>query len=413
MRGLRLVALVVSVLVAAGMPAFGQTLTIALWQIPAGSIIPMDVIEAFEADHPGVIIDPIFGDSTGYEERINVMIASGAAPDLFAIPDYSITDYRERGLIQPINLAAAGFDSVDHVRSVYLPGALEAFIHDGRLWALPQEWNTLLMYYNRNILAESGVPEPDWNTFDADQFLQIAVRTTQKAADGSLVRAGFSSSWWHDQLATAEWAAHVASRGGSLFAPDGTLTLDTPAAREAYEFLQDVVQRRQIAVDQLHTLRFTDQRVAMNFTGVWVAPTYDQLGIDFGLVPWPMGPETVVPAYSHGWVISSQSQHADLAAEFIRYVLVDRAERVAQHTGLNLPLADAFYYGIYEERPEVLSFFRAASMARYFPPTRSFKDVAAGIRQMMWRAVGTGQGLVPFQQAVEAVEPVLRAILAQ
>src|SRR5690606_32553304 len=156
-----------------------------------------------------------------------------------------------------------------------------------------------------------------------------------------------------------EWSAHIYSRGGELTTPTGQLSLRTPEAQDAYTFLQELVQERQIAVESRSPLRFQNSAVAMQFTGSWVAPGFHRAGIDFGLTPWPMGPRLVAPAYSWGWVISADSAAPELAAEFMRFVLIDRAERMAEHTGFNLPLIDSLQFPIYNERPEMLQFLQA------------------------------------------------------
>lgn len=387
-----------------------QTLKVALWQIPVGSIVPQDLIDKFEAAHPGVKVKLIVGSDTGYEERVVVMLASGTPLDFFAVPDWSVTDYREQGLIQPIDVRAMGFDSLDAVGALYFPEALAAFTAEDRLWALPQEWNTLLLYYNRQIFNEIGLPMPQVGAFTTADFVEAAQRATERSAEGDLKRIGFTLDWWHDSLTTIEGSAHIYSRRGELTTPMGQLSLRTPAAQDAYAFLQELVQERQIAFESRSPPRFQNSAAAMQFTGSWVAPVFQRAGIDFGLTPWPMGLRLVAPAYSWGWVISADSAAPELAAEFMRFVLIDRAERMPEHTGFQLPLVDSLRFPIYNKRPEMLQFLQAAPYGRYFPPTGNIKEVSTAIRQMVSSAVETGKGLIPFAQAVDEVEPRLRHI---
>src|SRR5690606_16982179 len=100
-----------------------QTLNVALWQIPVGSIVPQGLLDGFDAVNAGVKVNLIVGRDTGYEERVIVMLASGTPLDIFAVPDWSVTDYREQGLIQPTDLKAMGFDNLDAARALYFPEA--------------------------------------------------------------------------------------------------------------------------------------------------------------------------------------------------------------------------------------------------------------------------------------------------
>lgn len=391
--------------------ASAQTLTVGLWLVPQGNIISDELIVEFEALHPGVKVELINGPSFGYEEWLKVLMAAGVAPDIFAIGDWNVQEYMQLGIIRPYDLAAAGYGSVDEVVAAYLPGTLEAFVHGGQLWGLPQEWNTLLMYYNRRMLDEAGIAEPTWEDFDIDGFVHVATRTTRRDASGTPSVIGFTSSWTHAQLTAIEWSAHLFSRGGSLFDTTGRLTLDTQAARSAYAFLQELVQERRVAgpIGQPHLFR--EETAATEFTGAWVAPSYERVGIDFGLIPWPLGPETVVPAYSWAWVISRTSAHPELASEFARFVLIENAERTVAHTGFNLPLADAFSYGIYSDKPYMRDFFRAASLARYSFPAPNYNEFSSALQQLVWAAVGPQR--LTFDQAVEHVGPILRRALGE
>lgn len=385
-----------------------QTITVGLWLIPQGNVVSEELIAEFEAMHPGVTVELLNGPSGAYEEWLKVQMAAGVAPDIFAIGDWNIKEYRELGIIQPVDLSAAGFANVGEIEAAYLEGALSVFVDGDQLWGLPQEWNTLLMYYNRRILDETGIAEPTWESFTTEQFVDIATKTTRRDGSGATRRIGFTSGWTHGQLTTVEWAAHLFSRGGDLFDAQGRLAVDTPAARDAYAFLQNLVHQRGVAAP-VGTYTFRTETAALDFTGAWVAPAYNTLGIDFGLIPWPLGPETVVPAYSWAWVISSQSQEQELASEFMRFVLVDNAERVVEHTGFNLPTADALEYGVYRDKPELLSFFRAVPMSRYSFQAPNYNEFSTAVQQLVWSAVGPTP--VTFEQAVANVTPALQRAL--
>jgi ABC-type glycerol-3-phosphate transport system substrate-binding protein len=94
--------------------------------------------------------------------------------------------------LQPLLGADTDFDPAD-----FYPVMLEPLRHDGELWGIPYEADTLMVYYNRDRLVESGValPEPGWIIDDfLDTALALSVDdgdlygfTTREGAYGDLI----------------------------------------------------------------------------------------------------------------------------------------------------------------------------------------------------------------------------------
>jgi ABC-type glycerol-3-phosphate transport system substrate-binding protein len=318
------------------------------------------------------------------DEWVKVQMAGGASPDIFAIGDWNVQEYADLGVIAPMDLRAAGYASLQQARRDFLPGALDAFIIDQQLYGLPQEWNTLLLYYNRTILAESGLSEPVFDRFGAGEFAEVARKVQQIDAGGALKRVAVTSSWDHGLLATFEFNAHVRSFGGSLFGPQGEVNVDSAASCAAFDYLTDLVHNKRLGSTSGHS--FAGGTSVTRFSGPWEAAGYTK--VDFGLVPWTSGPSTVVPAYAWVWVLSKDSKAAAEASKFMHFALVENSDYFGTYASFIHPRADFAKYQLYKNQPPLLSFLRAAEIARYAEPAPRYNEFSAAVQRLVWAAVG-------------------------
>jgi multiple sugar transport system substrate-binding protein len=381
-----------------------KTITVALWSIGKPIVSP-ELIQRFEEANPGIKVQLLEVPSGQvYDEWIKVQMAGGSPPDIFAIGDWNVQEYADLDLITPLDLRAAGYTSLQQVRRDFLPGALDAFILDQYLYGLPQEWNTLLLYYNKTIFGEVGLPLPDFHSFSSTDFLTAARKVQQIDADGKVKRAAVTSAWSHGLLATFEFNAHVRSFGGSLFGPNGEETIDSPAVRAAYNYLFDLVHDKQFGSNS-HS--FVHGTSAMRFSGPWEAAGYTQ--IDFDLVPWTSGETTVVPAYAWIWVLSKGSPNVIEASQFMRFCLVDNSDYFGTYASFIHPRADFARYTLYKQQPPLLNFLKAAEMAKYAEPAPIYNEYSAAIQKLVWSAVGPNP--LPDYQAIADAARQVRAIL--
>ena len=95
---------------------------------------------------------------------LKTALPAGQGPDVFYIEaDWSdlITD----GYVLPL-------DNLIDWGNIY-PWARQAWINDGKTWAVPQEVYTDELYYNKDLLAKLGFTLPPNAQFSQEQFLDL------------------------------------------------------------------------------------------------------------------------------------------------------------------------------------------------------------------------------------------------
>lgn len=126
-----------------------------------------DVIARFVAGKiPGVevVFEPVIGD---YFEFAMRTLAAGTAPDILYLDVYWAREGAGTGALVPLDQYVAQ-SAILHKEDL-IPVLLEAFTFDGKLYAISKDFNSLVVYYNKDMFDAMGVPYPSaedtWLTF--------------------------------------------------------------------------------------------------------------------------------------------------------------------------------------------------------------------------------------------------------
>jgi multiple sugar transport system substrate-binding protein len=228
------------------------------------------------------------------------------------------------------------------------PGVLNRFSPGGRLYALPQDTAPAgLVYYNRKVFRDAGVPYPQKDWTWPEPFLSICQKLEKRDAKGKVIRWAYSESY------LANYDNFLFSSGGAYV--DDTdhptrLTLDTPEALRGIQFLWDLVYKYKVAPlpTSVQTFSpggsieemFMNGQLAMLDSGPWNTPKFLQdKNLDFDFVPFPAGP-TGIKAWSTGgsaFAISKACKNKDLAWIVAKAITSDEVVSKLAQTGWILP----------------------------------------------------------------------------
>jgi multiple sugar transport system substrate-binding protein len=323
-------------LVLAASPALAQTeLTYAGWLDLYGPYKPM--VAALEADFEAKLpdVDWVRND-VPFEQMLKqttvATLAGNAADNLHLIASW-VPALREIGGLEPLNdyFSDAEWAAISKT-------SLESVTFDGEIMAMPWVPAPILMFYNRNLMEEAGLdpdqPPQTWPEL-MEQAQAICALPDKDGAPvyGIALRTQRSSN-------SAHWTLPVIyGHGGDLVSADGEVSINTPAAREAFAWLQEMVTSgcspAGFSIDETRNTMAAG-RAGFIFEGPWGRGLFDNLsGGEMTTAPdgdvWvalmpkaPDGSRRTI-GNTHQIAISKGSDNKELAAEFIRYVIFDPA----------------------------------------------------------------------------------------
>lgn len=323
--------------------ASAQTdLTFQLWGSPQEGQVWNRVADAFHAAHPDIAVKVEVADWDSYWEKLRVLISGGTPPDIFAMDAPLFPDWQSRGAL--LNLQPY-IDADPAVLQGLFPITLEAYKTPEGYFGLPRDFQTIVLYYNKNIFdaAKMAYPTADWTWDDLRKAAKAL--TIDKDGDGKTDQWGF---WAEAYDQEPFWGSVVWSFGGDIVDVTARKTLvDSKSAADAFEFIRSMwlddksmPTRSQLA--QFGYDGFLSGISAMGVSGHWSVPEYAAAGLNFDVAPLPKGPaKRATGVNSAGFVISAKTQHPDAAWEFVKFATGEVGQSELAKLGLAVPIRES------------------------------------------------------------------------
>lgn len=300
----------------------------------------------FEKENPGVIVqEESIPDA--YVAKISLAYVAKAEPDVLMLDASSSALFIHSEIVTDLT-PLIDADPTFHLDDYY-PNVVDIARRGKALYAIPQDFTPMVVYYNKRLFDKAGVPYPtsDW-TFD--QFRTIAQKLTIEGdkPDDAAKQYGFAFTNW-----PAGWVMWLWNNGADHISPDGTKAvgyLDSPKSVQAVTFLRDLVHEGLApSISQTASLGvdlFANGQAAMAVSGHWsmvgykAAPkgpdgkpkiTWDDLGV----VALPHNiPQSQTVMYESGYAIGAHCKQREAAWKFIRYMTSHRVQSVYQESGI-------------------------------------------------------------------------------
>ncbi len=302
----------------------GGSITVQLSGGDSEIAAAQELVSAFEASHPGTSVTLVPVASQGdHIAKLATSFAAGNPPDVFLINYRRLGSFARPEVIDAVDVSAA--------KGLY-PSTVSAFTRDGQLQCLPQNASSMVIYFNTALFAKTGValPEPGWTW---DDMLATARALQAKGVEA----VGFETELI--RLAPFVW-----SNGGEIVddqAEPAKVTLDSPKAREAVQFLLDL-QRTGLDATQRAAQEpeeaFIAGRTAMLLESRRVVPSLRKTdGLDFDVVGVPKKETATSVLHSDGYCVAAKSRNRALGRAFAEYAVSDEGATVLARTGRTVP----------------------------------------------------------------------------
>jgi multiple sugar transport system substrate-binding protein len=327
---------------------------------PAETDLLSTLITEFNASQRDVeaIYEPVPGQ---YYAKILTMLVAGTAPDVFYLDIAYFRPFVAKRILLPLGpyLEGSATRKEDFFAALY-----EAFAHEGRLYGIPKDFNTLALFYNKGIFDQWKVAYPDL-TWDLATLRRVSAQLTHRDGDG---RRQYGFALTHDDVDRYLPVARMF--GATLFAPAGQCAIDSPQARTAMDYYaglkltdQSAIYPSEVGTSKTYDV-FGRGVAAMVFEGGWLVPylrTYFP-DVRFGSAELPAGPAGRSNfLFTVAYVIPRTSRQPRAAWKLIEFLTSERiqervtfalpsrhgvAERYVQRHPEYRPILDAVTYAV-------------------------------------------------------------------
>lgn len=298
-----------------------------------------EICSDFNETHDNIYVEPVY--TGNYDDTVIALKkakANGEMPELFislANQRFSLTS---QDLVLPLDDLIAG----DKDGKAYISDFLEGFMIDsyvdGKIYSIPFQRSTEIVYYNKDLFRAAGLdPENPPKTWD--ELANMA----QKLTDFDHYGVGLALNPASAQWTFTGFCLQNSVNGENLMSDDGKkVFFNTEENVEALQFWLDlqnkykcmergVVQWRDLPV------QFLNQKVAMIYhTTGNMTNVYENADFDFGVCYLPGKKRMATPTGGGNFYISSgiSEQKKAAAWEFVKYCTsTEQAAKWSVNTG--------------------------------------------------------------------------------
>lgn len=295
-----------------------------------------------------------------YFTKLTTNLASGNVACVTSMNGQRLATYKDAFMeLTDEDLATAGLSKDD-----FAPGSLDIMSSGGKLLGVPYDVATMMVYYNKDAVKDTGAPEPKlgWSKADMEATLE-GLKSGEKKA--------FAMG-----MAEFQWLAVPTSISGVQPAtPEGKLDLTNPAFVEAAEWYTSFVEKGYAAEVPSASeggwgeSEYQAGNAAMAVDGTWNAVSYlnNEAGFTAGMVDLPAGDsgKNLGLVLGSGYGISKNCENKEAALKVLGALVGKASQDDMASSGRSYPArveSQPLYFESLDEsvRDEVKGAFDAA-----------------------------------------------------
>ncbi len=320
-------------------------------------------VQGYGGSDPAIVqrlIDEVIGDDlakqgitiqyepieTDYNAVLTNALSAGTAGDVFYIPGETAPGIIATGKVLPLDGLVDTTPFIDSLMSVYTI--------DGKVYGVPKDFNTLAVFYNKDIFDAAGVAYPsaddDWNSF-ADKLTKVSQMDPD--IHGICLPADF-----------ARMGAFAFANGWTPFEADGSANLLDPAFQQAFDFYTGLVSDG-VAVQPADVGAgwpgdcLAREQAAVAIEGAWILGFLrdNAPNLQYGSTLLPTSPNTGASGnfiYTVAWGVNADSPVRDAAVKVLQALTGPATQQFILEQGLAIPSRKALVDNAYfqQDTPE-------------------------------------------------------------
>ncbi|WP_223691706.1 ABC transporter substrate-binding protein [Leifsonia poae] len=273
------------------------------------------IVKDFNASHPNITVTMTVQPWDTIQQKLPSAWLTGQGPDIAAPSSdpNAIAQYVKTNSVLPLTATGDGDDKINV--SKLAPGTVKEFTYNDKLYAIPANFATLSLYYNKKAFAAAGIAAAPTTLAEfQDDAKKLTLEQGQKQY-GLVLADNQTIQMWP----VLQWLA-----GGDIVNDKNCSVVQTTAGQNSLKQWSDLVVNDKISPVGLTGAQadsvFSAGKAAMEINGPWAAAGYKAAGIDLGIATIPVGVSGKVTLGSTApLAVSAKTKHPQEAQEFLAY----------------------------------------------------------------------------------------------
>ena len=342
----------------------------ATWGSESEISILKPIIKNFETENPDIKID-FMHIPQNYFQKIHLLFASNTAPDVIFINNQYLPIYAKAGVLEDLTEYNNEFEY-----DKFYKKSLETLTWENKIYAVPRDISTLVVFYNKDIFNKYNTPYPKTN-WTLDDFLKTAQKLTH-------LPQTFGVSFEEEPLFYLPYL--------TIFGANDFSDFNNKNLQEGIKFYADLRKKHHVApykdesASATMAQLFLQNRLAMHVSGRWLVPKYRQeANFDWDIVEFPQNINGKgIPIDASGWAISKSSKNKSEAILFVKYLSSQKSIEQFTKSGLITParieVANSSVFLDNKKPKNAKAFLTVIDNAKPTPVTVNFREVLDNLK---------------------------------
>jgi multiple sugar transport system substrate-binding protein len=244
------------------------------------------MVDEFNATHTDIQMKTDTVKHESYYTKLTAALVADNAPDMIVCHQARLRNYILGGQLLPLDKY---LEEINAPMDDFIDAPLNACMYEGKIYALPLDVHPIIMFANKDLLAEAGIAE-------------LPTTMDELIADAKAVQEKTGAMGIACDNTTAVYKAYTLSRlffsmmyqqGGQMLTDDySAAAFNNEKGVKALQALVDMVNKNKVTPAGLDydtsVNSFKLGEAAFHFNGVWATGTFNGAeGLNFDAVPLP------------------------------------------------------------------------------------------------------------------------------
>jgi multiple sugar transport system substrate-binding protein len=375
----------------------GKTkVTFRLWDEQVAKAYEKSFAE-FEKTHKNIDVSVELIPWADYWTRLPNDVASGDMADIFWTNTANFATYADNGDLIDVD------DALGPQKQTWKKSVVDIYTRDGKLWGVPQLWDSIALYYNKDLVAAAGIDPASlkWSPAGgaADTFLPAARKLTLDQSGKSAGQPGFDATkvkqWGFNSALDSQaiYLDFVGSNGG-VWQQGDKFSLQSPQTVAGVQYAVDLINKHHVSPSAADTNQngektrdlFVQGKLALYQSGPYrLKDIQENAKFDWAIAPMLEGPAGRVSAV-HGVaaVGNAKTKHRDATVEVMKWLGAADGQRAIAEGGYAFPGAttvEKSFIDYWADQKVDVTPFETASEGKTIP-AQAGPNIQAGLTAM-------------------------------
>ncbi|MFC5530595.1 ABC transporter substrate-binding protein [Cohnella yongneupensis] len=374
------------------------------------------MVEAYQAANQNVTVDYEVVPYADYDTKLNTLIASNSAPDVFEVGYENFRKYAAKDLLLDLTPSIQADSSFNP--AIYKKLAYDAFNYEGKQMGVTESFSDVVLFYNKDLFDAKGLAYPD-----ASWTWKEELDAAQKLTDAD---AGVWGTYAPIQF--YEFYKTVAQNGGGLFDASGKPTINSKANVDALQWMIDKASKYKVSPalnddtfnqPDADLNAFAAGKIAMARFGIWNFSRFaTDAKFNWDIALEPGNTQKAHHFFADGLVASKDTKHAEAVWSFLKFFTSDAAsvsKRVAAGWSVPAVADDAVMNEYFKVTPPaskkvVVEALDSLVLPPVGPQPEKWGELTAAVGEELDKAK---LGRSSVQEALDAAQKKVEELLAK